>query len=405
MNMRIALYHNLPSGGAKRALYEWTRRLAATHEIDVYTLSCAEHESCDIRPFVRAHSVFDFTFHRLFESPLGRLNQLQRWRDLGELRRIGRRIANEIDANSYDVLFAHPCLYTFIPAILHYTQTPSVYFLHEPFGSTFTREMPRPYLKEDGWREWSRRVDPLVAMYSHRLERMRQLSVERTSLLLANSQFTRQEMRRAYDVDAPVCHYGVNIEDFRPIQGISKGNHVISVGEMTPRKGFDFLVESLGRLPPNKRPELVLVCNFVSPEEREYVEALASQRDVKVRILVSLNTGQLAQQYNEAQLCVYAPVHEPFGLVPLEAMACGTPVVGVSEGGVRESVRHNETGLLTQRDPRQFAQAIADLLDDPARRAQFGARGREYVENQWQWKRSVNQIEQFLSQTAKQAAS
>ena len=69
--MRIALFHNTPSGGAKRAIYEWTRRLATNHEIDVYTLSSADHAFCDIRPFVQRHHIFDFTPRRLFNSPWG----------------------------------------------------------------------------------------------------------------------------------------------------------------------------------------------------------------------------------------------------------------------------------------------------------------------------------------------
>ena len=94
--MRVALFHNAPSGGAKRAIYEWTRRLATSHDVDVYTLTTADHAFCDIRPLVRRHVVFDFAPRRLFQSPWGRLNQVQRWRDLEELSAIGRRIADQI---------------------------------------------------------------------------------------------------------------------------------------------------------------------------------------------------------------------------------------------------------------------------------------------------------------------
>ena len=56
--MRMALYHNLPSGGGKRALYEWVRRLAAKGvQFDVFTLDTADHDYCDIRPFARSHRV------------------------------------------------------------------------------------------------------------------------------------------------------------------------------------------------------------------------------------------------------------------------------------------------------------------------------------------------------------
>ena len=74
----------------------------------------------------------------------------------------------------------------------------------------------------------------------------------------------------------------------------------------------------------------------------------------------------LVQLYNRAMLTVYAPIMEPFGFVPLESMACGTPVVGIREAGVRETVRHAETGFLVDRDPEQFAAAVLALLDDDA---------------------------------------
>ncbi len=59
--------------------------------------------------------------------------------------------------------------------------------------------------------------------------------------------------------------------------------------------------------------------------------------------------------YNKANLVVYTPYQEPFGLVPLESMSCGTPVVGVNDGGVMETVTNGKTGILTERDTKIFA--------------------------------------------------
>jgi glycosyltransferase involved in cell wall biosynthesis len=394
--LRIALYHNLPSGGAKRAVYEWTRRLAAEHKIDVFTLSSADHSFCDIRPFVQQHRVFDFSPRPLFASPLGRLNQVQRWRDLGDLMQLGRRIAREIDANGYDIVFAQPCLSTFIPAMLQFTRTPSAYYLHEPFGRTFVRQFQRPYMKRNGWREAADQIDPLICLYHHRLLRIQAENIKRTTQLLSNSEFTRQCIRLEFNIDAPVCHYGVNTDGFRPLPEVVKGDCVVSVGEMTPRKGFDFLVESLALIPENRRPELRLACNYQDPDERQYIEELAARRNVRLHVLTHLDTHQLAIEYNRALLCVYSPVMEPFGLVPLEAMACGTPVVGVREGGVRETVLDGETGLVIERDSSLFADAVASLLADAGRRARYGNQGRVYVETQWQWEQSVHHLEQHL---------
>src|SRR5437867_2409186 len=107
--MRIAIFHNLPSGGAKRALYEWTRRLARQHTIDIFTLSTADHEFCDLRQFVDNYCILEFATRRLFGSPMGRLNQIQRWKDLRTLEQLGSQLAKEINHGGYDLLFANPC--------------------------------------------------------------------------------------------------------------------------------------------------------------------------------------------------------------------------------------------------------------------------------------------------------
>jgi glycosyltransferase involved in cell wall biosynthesis len=402
--MRIAIYYNLPSGGGKHALHEWTCRLAKRHQIDVYTLSSADHTFRDIRPFVEKYRIFDFSPRPLFDSPFGRLNQWQRWRDLSSLTRTGAQVAQEINAHSYDVVFAHPCIVTYIPAFIHQLRVPTVYYLHEPFGRNLVRPANRPYLKKNPWRTRLDRLDPLIYLYQDRLQKIRVKNLLKLTLLLANSQYTQQCIQDAYHLPSTICHYGVNNQVFQPLHEIEKVNAVISVGQLTPRKGFDFLVESLGCMPVEKRPVLKLVCNVSrSPEdqyihemEKQYIGEMASRLGVNLQILTNLNPEQLAVEYNRARLCVYTPVLEPFGLVPLEAMACGTPVIGVREGGVQESILHEKTGLLVDRVPEKFAGAIQALLEDPGLSEQFGQQGREYVMENWTWDRSVAMLEEHL---------
>ncbi|NTU65491.1 MAG: hypothetical protein HGB05_19345 [Chloroflexi bacterium] len=115
--MRIAIYHNLPSGGGKRALHEMTRRLAAQHAIDVYTLSCAEHDFCDLRPFAQQYSITPFNPLPLARRPLGRINQGLRALTLIRAHRRQQSIARQIDAANYDVVFAHNCQFTQGPSV------------------------------------------------------------------------------------------------------------------------------------------------------------------------------------------------------------------------------------------------------------------------------------------------
>lgn len=394
--MKIAIFHNIPSGGAKRALFEWTRRLANEHSLDVYSLETADHAFCDIRPYTSQHNVYNFAPRGLFKSPLGRLNQFQRWRDLGDLERLHRRIAGQINRGGYDVLFANTCMYTFIPALLQYVVIPSVYYLHEPFGSGFFRRFERPCLGKGGWREKLNGFDPLISLYQHRLASIQKWSVRRTTRLLSNSHFTRERIQREFGVDAEFSPCGVDLSGFHTVDSSLRGEYVVSVGEMSPRKGFDFIVESLGKIPADQRPLLKLACNMVHADELAYVNDLAERNGVHLDVLVGLDVDRLRDLYNRARLCIYAPVMEPFGLVPLEAMACGTPVIGVREGGVPESVIHEQTGLLVTRDSRQFGEAIQYMLANPELVEAYGRNGREHVLKHWTWERSVSILESHL---------
>jgi glycosyltransferase involved in cell wall biosynthesis len=380
---------------------EWMRRLSDRHTIDVYSLSTANHDYCDLRPFADQTHVADFQPSPLFQSPLGRLNQFQRFRDLVRLQSLYRKMAAEIDAGGYDVVFANPCIYTFIPILQIYLRTPSLYYLHEHFGNRIQRVFERPYLKMNSARSWLDRVDPLIALYRKRMFSLQRCAVKCTRRLLANSEFTKEQFMSDFQGELPVVHYGVDSDTFRPISGVTRAAHVLSVGEMSPRKGFDFLIESLACLPIERRPTLRLACNSQIPEERAYIEHLAVQRGVQLEVLSNLDSEQLALEYNRAGVVVYSPVLEPFGLVPLEAMACAAPVVGVAEGGVKESVVEGVTGHLTPRDPRLFAEAVGEVLQDPEKARSWGQNGREQILKNWSWERSTVEIEQYLLEAAR----
>jgi glycosyltransferase involved in cell wall biosynthesis len=398
--MRIALYHNVPSGGAKRAIFEWVKRLKNDNVIDVYSLATADHDYCDIRPLVHKHYVYPFTPRKLFKSPLGRLNQFQRLQDLNDLVKLGQRIAIEIDDQNYDIVFANTCKLTFIPSLLQFTKSPSNYYLHEPYGRGFLRPIKRPYINDETWRKLLNRFDPLIYLYNRKLELMQRRSSSNTRFFSANSQFTLECMQAEVREKSKICPIGVDLNSFKPCPNIKKEKFIISVGEMSPRKGFDFIIQSVGQIPKEKRPSLKLACNRVDIQEKNYIEKMARLYEVDLEIFTDLKTPELEQFYNEAYLCVYAPLFEPFGLVPLEAMACGTPVVGIKEGGVQESIIDEKTGFLIERNSVKFGEAILRLLDDNDLASAFGQNGREYVAQNWTWEQSAEKLEAYLIQCA-----
>jgi glycosyltransferase involved in cell wall biosynthesis len=100
---------------------------------------------------------------------------------------------------------------------------------------------------------------------------------------------------------------------------------------------------------------------------------------------------------------VYAPRLEPFGLAPLEANACGLPVVAVAEGGVRETIIDQVNGLLVDNYPDAMAAAIQRLRNDPSFASRLGSTGRKAVEAKWGLDRALDRLEQHLQRYAQKS--
>ena len=398
--MNIAIYHNLPSGGGKRALYEMIRRLVDRHAVDVFTLSTADHDFCDLRPLVRQHQVFPFTPWGLLGSPFGRLNQGIYLGNVLRVRPVQQRMATQIDAGNYDVVFAHHCRFAQAPAILQYLKTPAVYYCQEPPRHFYEPPHDRPYLRSTGWRKRVNDLDPLIALHRTVAMALDRRATLAARTVLVNSAFSRESIYRTYGRSAQVNYLGADLSNFKALN-LPRERFVLSVGALAPHKGYDFLLRALAQIESEQRPLLVIVCNQLNPPEHAFLFVLAQQLGVRVDFRHKVDEAELVRLYNTALFTVYAPVMEPFGFVPIESMACGTPVVGVREGGVRETIEHEHTGLLVDRDPTQFAQAMKRLLQDANIRDRYGRQGRESVAQRWRWDASVAQLERMLEASCK----
>lgn len=398
--MRIAVYHDLPSGGAKRTLYESVRRLAQRHQVDVFTLESADHIFGDLRPYVAQHRVYPFAPLRLLQSPFGRANQAIRIADLRRLNGLGREVARDILVGGYDVAFINPCRFENAPSVLrHLESVPSVYYCQEPPRLLYESIPARPYDdSQSRRRRMLNHVDPMLKLYRSILARVDRRNVLNADRVLANSRFMRDVVNSIYGIDARVSYLGVDTEWTQP-RKLDKEAFVLSVGSLTPLKGFDFLIEALASIPAERRPPLTIASNFQNPPERAYLEALARERGVALNLAGNVSDEALVTLYSRARLVAYAPVREPFGLVALEAMACGTPVVAVAEGGILETVLHEHTGLLTEREPTAFAEALMRLYENPVLAETYGRNGRECVLRRWSWVQAAETLETHLMTT------
>jgi glycosyltransferase involved in cell wall biosynthesis len=195
--------------------------------------------------------------------------------------------------------------------------------------------------------------------------------------------------------------------EFRRAHGLGDAPLVLFVGKITPRKGVDVLIRALAQLPPDV--QVVVAGNFMMPARP--LHRLAQQLGVEQRVhfVGFLAEAQKLAAYADADVVAYPSVHEIFGLVPFEALMCGTPVVVCDDSGCGEVVAQAGGGLLVPYgQPAALAAALRTLLLDPTRRSRCAAKGRRYVEHQLGWdhiaERTLALYEEVIGE-AKQAAA
>lgn len=188
---------------------------------------------------------------------------------------------------------------------------------------------------------------------------------------------------------------GVDIDQFNPDgPQATRGRapRVVSVGRLVPRKGFADLITALPWVPG---AELVIVGGPAEgrleddPEARRLRE-LADQLGVgdRLRLVGQVARADLPKILRSADLVACVPWYEPFGIVPLEAMACGVPVLASAVGGLVDTVVDGVTGVLVPpRDIRALAKVQRRLLADGARRGMLAAAGCDRARARYTWDR------------------
>jgi glycogen synthase len=250
--------------------------------------------------------------------------------------------------------------------------------------------------------------------------------IEKTALEMADavvavSKSTRADILRLFNVKpekVPVIPNGIDTDEYKRVEApavLAKYDidpakpYVLFVGRMTRQKGLYYLLHAIPGLDPDIQVVLCAGESDTPALQRELeamVAALKTRRPGIIWIPEMVARPTAIALYSHATVFCCPSIYEPFGIINLEAMACGTPVVGSKVGGIAEVVVDGETGFLIDprlsaevphdpSDPEGFAAAMAEAINrlarNPELRASMGAKGRERVERNYSWSNIARQ--------------
>jgi glycosyltransferase involved in cell wall biosynthesis len=400
--MKIAVWHNLPSGGGKRALYDHVRGLVTRgHTVEAWCPPSANRAFLPLSSLIREH-VVDLAL----PVPYSRRDQWQITlhveRMLAAMDAHCRKCADAIGQGGFDILFAASCHFFSVTSVGRFATIPSVLYLGEPHRPLY-EALPRlPWLARPREIRSRLRLSTQKASFvdwrtirNYRVQAREEVyNAAAFTRILVNSLFSRESVLRAYGLDSDVCYLGIDIDHFVN-QHLPREDTVVGLGAIRLEKNVRFCIEAMALVSP-PRPKLVWIGNSCDPDYLNELRALAASRNVVFEPRVGLTDTELLDTLNRAVAMVYAPRLEPFGLAPLEANACGLPVIAVAEGGVRETIIDQVTGLLVEPEPAAMAAAVNRLRTDSELARKLSVHGRQIVEAKWGMNAAIDRLEQRL---------
>lgn len=311
MAMQIALVHDYlcQMGGAERVALEFTRIFPeAPFFTSVYNPEAVDldFQRVDIRttymqylPFIAKIFRYYFPFYpRAFEG---------------------------LDFKGYDLILTSSSAYA--KGIKKPSSACHICYCHNPARFLYQFDL---YMQQENIPLGLKQVLPLVLK---NLEKWDQNTTKGVDYFIANSQVVKERIQRIYSCDSDIINPPVDTDFFTP-QNCGEGDYFLVVSRLKPYKKIELAVNACCSL------DFPLVI-IGEGEDRARLEKLASP---KTRFLGKVADSQLVHYYNNCRALLFTG-EEDFGIVPLEAMACGKPVVAYKAGGALETIVEDKTGL------------------------------------------------------------
>ncbi|GMK42881.1 glycosyltransferase family 4 protein [Paenibacillus glycanilyticus] len=225
-------------------------------------------------------------------------------------------------------------------------------------------------------------------------------SLDKADLIIANSVSLKSNLSRLFPTQSSkirTVYLGVDTIRFKPNDSKKKSDtfQVLFAGRIIPRKGVPVIIQAIGIM-KRKYPKVRLI--IVGGGKANYINSLrllARKNRINARFTGMIPHNRVHQLYKNAD-CFVCPSqrHEAFGLVNVEAMASGLPVVASSIGGIKEIVRHGANGYLVKqyKNPRSHAEWIGKLAGDKNLASKLGKQARKDAVERFSWSKMAYKL-------------
>jgi glycosyltransferase involved in cell wall biosynthesis len=260
--------------------------------------------------------------------------------------------------NKSKVLLAYQSWVTKSPIIIRKSIVPVIYICHETPREFYDEE----YIKTFSIKE---KIVNYIGTIIKKID-MRNIADKNNIRIIANSKLSATQIEKVYGIKPDVIYPGISLKMFgKNTKRTARKNQVISVGSINKLKNQKFLIECLSKIDSKNRPSLILVGNGGNIDYINDIKKYASNKLVKTKIYQNISDITLVRLYKQSKIFLYSSLNEPFGIVILEALAAGLPIISTKTGGFSEVISKNNGNLHNDFNPSLWANSINTILKQP----------------------------------------
>lgn len=363
--MKIAFFYYLDEGGALKVANDQIKYLAKNHTINLYKIIDVNEDKNmkNLNNFLNNTFTYTFKYYKISILPKRILRDLSVFI---KLNKIQKKIASQIDEGKYDLVIVHPDKHTQSPFILKYLKTKNIYYAHEWLRVIYEKQ----FIFKENVSMIKKIYEKLIRIIIKNIDMQ---NINSADKIITNSIFTSKNLVKAYKLKSETCYPGVNTKKFIN-KKFYKRSDIIFIGDKNESEGYNLLKTIVNQL--NQKYKI----DIISRKRNNY----------------SISEAELINKLNQSKICLCLSRMEPFGLIPLESMSCGCPVIAINEGGYKESIINNKTGFLVNPGVKNIIEKIIFLLENEKIRSKFSRNCINVMRKTWSTQKRMLEFEKKI---------